>query len=605
MIYLNIFQNSGILKCLIRYGNMISLMNGSSKIDPSLPDPIFSGRSVDEMSAFGISDGRCLQNLSPQHPSDQSRNESGWIISPQGENFSIPFFLPLLLLIFAFLISCNNTTQPQTEYDLLITNAQIIDGTGSDTFSGHLLVDDGIIQKIGEFNTDTIQSVQTINADGRVVSPGFIDTHSHGNPLETPRFDNFLTMGVTTISLGQDGSSPQTTNITEWMDRVDSVGTGPNILHFMGHGTLRQLSNTPQQPMLSDSDLESMVGLMSDAMDAGSFGLTTGLEYESGRYATMPELVALAKPVANHNSLVMSHVRSEDDSEIEDSIRELIKQGRESGAKIHVSHLKIVYANDQGRAEDVLALMEEARQNGVQISADVYPYAASFTGIGIVFPNWVTPGNFEEVKENRREELEEYLRNRIEKRNGPEATLFGTAPWAGMTLAEVADSLNKPFEDVLIDDIGPSGASAAYFVMNEEVMKRFLQDPYVMVSSDGSPTMRHPRGYGSFAKIIDNYVNKEPILTLEEAIHKMTGLPAKTLGLTDPNLVETPRGLISKGFAADLLIFDPANIEDTANFENPHQYARGFDWVFVNGEAVIVGGKRNETRPAGMIRKEG
>lgn len=405
-----------------------------------------------------------------------------------------------LFLILAFLISCNNSTQPKTEYDLLITNAQIIDGTGADAFSGNILIDDGIIQKVGKFAADTIQATQIIDAEGRVVSPGFIDTHSHGNPLETPRFDNFLSMGVTTISLGQDGGSPSTSDLSGWMDQVDSVSTGPNILHFMGHGTLRRLSNTPQQPMLSDANLESMVGLMNDAMSAGSFGLTTGLEYESGRYARTPELVALAEPVANHNGLVMSHLRSEDDSKIEDSIRELINQGRESGAKIHVSHLKIVYANDSERAEDVLALMDEARQNGVQITADVYPYSASFTGIGIVFPNWVTPGNFVEIKETRRDELEEYLRNRIEKRNGPEATLFGTAPWAGMTLAEVADSLNKPFEDVLIDDIGPSGASAAYFVMNEEVMKRFLQDPHVMVSSDGSPTMRHPRGYGSFAK---------------------------------------------------------------------------------------------------------
>lgn len=508
-----------------------------------------------------------------------------------------------LVFILAFIFSCSESAQPQTEYDLLITNARIVDGSGADSFQGNILVDDGIIQKTGEFATDTIQSAQIIDADGRVVSPGFIDTHSHGNPLETPRFDNFLSMGVTTISLGQDGGSPSTTDLSGWMDQVDSLGTGPNILHFMGHGTLRRLSNTPQQPMLADANLESMIGLMNEAMISGSFGLTTGLEYESGRYATMPELVALAEPVANHNGLVMSHVRSEDDSKIEDSIRELISQGKESGAKIHVSHIKIVYANEPNRAEDVLALMDEARENGVQITADIYPYAASFTGIGIVFPNWVTPDNFEEIKETRREELEEYLRNRIAKRNGPEATLFGTAPWAGMTLAEVADSLDKPFEDVLIDDIGPSGASAAYFVMNEEVMKRLLQNPHVMVSSDGSPTMRHPRGYGSFAKIIDNYVNEESVLTLEDAIHKMTGLPAETLGLSDSNQVEIPRGLIREGFAADLLIFDSANVKDIADFENPHQYAKGLDWVFVNGKAVIEEGERNEVRPAGVVRK--
>lgn len=588
MTLLNTSRNFGIWKCRIRFGDMISLTKGADGKNPSLlvPDRMCRGRRMDEICVFQISGGRCSHKLPSQHSSD-----------PKSSLF------PLLLLTVFFLISCSKPTRSQTEYDLLITNAQIIDGTGTEVFLGSVLVDDGIIIKAGNFATDSIQAIRTIDAKERIISPGFIDTHSHGDPFETPRFDNFLSMGVTTISLGQDGNSPATTNLSEWMNRVDSLGTGPNILHFMGHGTLRRLSGTPQQPMLSDSNLEAMVGLMNDAVAAGSFGLTTGLEYESGRYTTMPELVALAEPVAKHNGLVMSHVRSEDDSEIEDSIRELIEQGRKSGAKIHVSHIKIVYASDPDRAEDILSLMDEARQEGISISADVYPYTASFTGIGIVFPNWVTPGNFEEIKETRRSELEKYLRNRIAMRNGPEAALFGTAPWAGMTLAEVADSLNKPFEDVLIDDIGPTGASAAYFVMNEEVMKRFLQDPFVMVSSDGSPAMHHPRGYGSFAKIIDDYVNEENLLTLEEAVHKMTGLPAETLGLSDPNQAETPRGLIREGFAADLLIFDPANIQDTADFESPHQYAEGFEWVFVNGMAVIEDGNRNEVRPSGVIRK--
>ena len=213
------------------------------------------------------------------------------------------------------------------------------------------------------------------------------------------------------------------------------------------------------------------------------------------------------------------------------------------------------------------------------------------------------PNDFDDVVANRRDDLAEYLRNRVNMRNGPEATLFGTEPWAGMTLADVAEQLNKPFEDVLIDDIGPRGAGAAYFVMNEDVMRRFLIDPYVMVSSDGSPTMRHPRGYGSFAKIIRQYVNEEELLSLEEAVYKMSGLPAKTLGLSNPEKVEVPRGLIREGFAADLLIFDPAQVRDTATFEEPHTYAEGFDWVFVNGVAVIEDGERNAKLPAGVIRR--
>lgn len=508
----------------------------------------------------------------------------------------------ILLLLLISMYSCTSNHLSQIEYDLLIRDAQIVDGTGAEAYPGHLLVDNGIIVQAGNFQTDTIRAVKRIDAAGRTVSPGFIDAHAHGNPFETPRFDNFLAMGATTIALGQDGSSPMTTDVDSWMSRVDSTGTGVNILHFTGHGTLRRLADAPQQPNLPQSNLEEMIRLIENAMAAGSFGLSTGLEYESGRYATMQELAAIAEPVAEYDGIVMSHLRSEDDNQIVESVRELIRQGEESGARVHISHLKIVYANDVNRADAVLAIMEEARQNGVRITADLYPYTASYTGIGIVFPDWVTPSNFERLKETRRTELEEYLRNRIEMRNGPEATLFGTPPWAGMTLAEVADSLNKPFEDVLIDDIGPSGAGAAYFVMNEDVMKRFLLDPHVMISSDGSPTMRHPRGYGSFAKIIDDYVNQEPLITFEEAIHKMTGLTAETLGLSDPAKVKTPRGLLKPGFAADILLFDHTNVKDMATFEEPHLLAEGMDWVFVNGEAVIEDGSLNPLTPAGVIR---
>jgi N-acyl-D-amino-acid deacylase len=508
----------------------------------------------------------------------------------------------LLLLLIPGLFSCTNTHESQIEHDLLIRDAQIVDGTGSEAYSGHLLVDNGIIVRAGNFQTDTIRAVMSIDADGRTVSPGFIDAHAHGNPFETPRFDNFLAMGVTTIALGQDGSSPMTTDVAGWMSRVDSIGTGVNILHFTGHGTLRGLVDAPQQPNLPESNLDEMVILMENAMTAGSFGLSTGLEYESGRYATMQELAAIAKAVAEKDGIVMSHLRSEDNDHIEEAVSELIQQGRESGSRVHISHIKIVYANQADRASDVLAFMEQARQNGVRITADLYPYTASYTGIGIVFPDWITPSNFERLKETRRAELEQYLRNRIELRNGPEATLFGTPPWSGLTLAEVADSLDKPFEDVLIDDIGPSGAGAAYFVMNEDVMNRFLSDPHVMISSDGSPTMHHPRGYGSFAKIIDDYVNQESLLSLEEAIHKMTGLTAVTLGLSDPAKVEEPRGFLKPGFAADILIFDHTKFRDKATFEEPHLLAEGMDWVFVNGVAVIREGELNTLTPPGVIR---
>jgi N-acyl-D-amino-acid deacylase len=507
----------------------------------------------------------------------------------------------LLVILFASLFTLSCTA---AEYDLLIKNGMIIDGTGTEAYKGHVLVQDGMIVRAGDFEISRIDASKTINAEGMVVTPGFVDAHSRGVPEDTPRFDNFLAQGVTTITLGLIGRSPGGEHVDEWMSDVDRLGTGPNIIHFTGHSTLRNLSDAPREDKLDETYIDRMQEILMESMRAGSFGLSYGLEFEPASYADMPELVALATTVGDYGGMIMGHVRSEDDDRIEESVSEILDVARASDTQLNISHLKIVYANDPQRAEDVLGLMNEARGEGTAVTADLYPYIASFTTIGIVFPEWARPPHdFDEVVENRRDELEEYLRNRIHLRNGPEATLFGTEPWTGQTLADVAEELGIPFEDVLIDEIGPEGASAAYFVMNEEVMQRFLIDPYVMVSSDGGPEMRHPRGYGSFAKIIRKYVNELELFSLEEAIYKMSGLPAETLGLTDSGKVERQRGLIREDFAADLLIFDPRNVEDRATFEEPHSLAKGFDWVFVNGVAVLEDGSLNDQLPSGMIRR--
>ncbi|MEM6321561.1 MAG: amidohydrolase family protein [Bacteroidota bacterium] len=474
------------------------------------------------------------------------------------------------------------TTNGST-FDYVITGGTIYDGTGETPYSGDILIRADTIAYIGNIDTQLINFQQHIDASGKIITPGFIDAHAHGNPFDTPQFENFLAMGVTTICLGQDGSSPNAA-LPDWMEKVAKQQLGTNIAMFVGHGTLRYQAGIGYTQNPSKAQLAKQQKLLSQALASGCFGMTTGLEYTPGTFADDSELLPLAQIVGQHNGLIMSHVRNEDDSDIETSINELLRQGQY--CNVQVSHMKSVYGKGAQRGKDLLEILENT-STPYTVTADVYPYTASYTGIGIVFPKWAKPPNvYQEVVRNRREELLAFLKKKIEDRNGPEATLFGTAPYAGKTLAQLAEEQNLPYEKVLLG-IGPNRASGAYFIMDEALQTTIIAHPKVMICSDGSPTMRHPRGYGSFAKIIETYVQERSNLSLTEAIRKMTHLPAQTIGIER-------RGLLKKGYFADLLIFNPTEIKATAAYENPHQLAEGFDFIFVNGQLV-----RTPTRPFG------
>ena len=482
----------------------------------------------------------------------------------------------VLLLVTA---TCLADSFDSTE-TILIRNGTIVDGTGAAGYAGDLLIAGDRIARIGKIDSAAFPNARVIDATGKVVTPGFIDAHSHADPLGKNKCENFLAMGVTTVCLGQDGESPD--DLAGWMQRLESQGPPVNIAMFVGHGTVRNLAGVGLQTGPSAEQVAVMQRLVRDAMTQGCFGLTTGLEYLPGRYADVNELAALAEPVARAGGMVMSHMRSEDDDKIADALKELFSQGRPSGCPVHVSHIKVTYGHGASRAETVLRQMQEARDKGLRVTADIYPYVASYTGIGIVFPDWAKPPHdYLQVVRSRRQELADYLRRRVMQRNGPEATLFGTAPWAGKTLAEVAQEFGKPFEDVLIDDIGPDGAHAAYFVMDAPLQERLLVDPHVMISSDGSATSHHPRGHGAFARVIRKYVIEQQLLSLEQAIHKMTGLPARTIGLE-----AIQRGRLAEGWFADVLVFDPQAVRDNATFEKPHQLATGINYVILNGKVV-------------------
>ena len=479
-----------------------------------------------------------------------------------------------------FLFSCASSggdRPPQAiTADIWIRGGTVVDGSGGPAVRADVFVQGDSTLFVG-MPPEGATALDTIDAAGLVVTPGFIDPHAHGDPFKTPRFENFLAMGVTTICLGQDGFSPETENLGEWMASADTLPLGPNIAMFTGHSTLRRLSGIDFDPDPSEEAVGEMEELLESAVYAGAFGMSTGLEYTPGTYADQKELERLAKVVGRHNGLIMSHMRTEQDETMEDDLAELFAQGRH--ASVHVSHMKVVFGEGEGRAEEVLHLMAEQRDifPKFTVTADVYPYMASYTTVGILFPEWAKPPNdYEEVRSERRGELLTYVRDLVKKRNGPEATLFGTEPYKGKTLAEVAAEMEILFEELLVDSIGPAGASAAYFTMDRELQERFIVDPYVMISSDGSPTMHHPRGHGAFAKVIREYVVEDSLLTLEEAIRKMTSLPAQTVGLEK-------RGRIRRGYIADLLMFDPTKVKDNATFAEPHLPATGFETVIVNG----------------------
>ncbi len=461
--------------------------------------------------------------------------------------------------------------------DLVIRNGMVLDGNGSEPVPASVVVDAGRILSIGAEPPAAIEADLVIDAAGRFVAPGFIDPHSHGDPLQTPAFENFLAMGVTTISLGQDGSSPDVPSLAAWLDEVAARGIGVNLAMFTGHGTLRTQSGIGTDPAPDAEALRSLLERLDTDLDV-AFGLSSGLEYNPGLNASAAELLALAEVVGARDRLIMSHVRNEDDDQLVASLTELMQQGEH--ARVHVAHLKSVYGKGEARAEELLALLAEARASGIRISADSYPYSASYTGIALLFPVWAkTAEQFELATQTRRAELADYLRTRVNARNGPEATLLGMEPFVGETLADLSTRLEMPFEDVLIDVIGPQGGYAAYFVMNDALQTRLMIDPDVSVSSDGSPTGFHPRGHGAFAKVIEEYVVARELISLPEMVRKMTSLPADTIGLED-------RGRLAPGMAADIVIFDPARVRATATYTDPLQLAAGFDIVLVNGQVA-------------------
>jgi N-acyl-D-aspartate/D-glutamate deacylase len=433
-----------------------------------------------------------------------------------------------------------------------------------------------------------------------VLAPGFVDLHTHGDPLDAA-FTPYLAMGVTTVVLGQDGGSPglkgsrNTANgLSSWMDAVGRATPDLNIATLSGHGTLRRragIDDGSRQP--TAAQLERMQAILGHDLQSGAFGLSTGLEYVPGRYAETRELAGLGPVIARHDGVAMSHMRSEDADDVRASIRELVAAS--GPARAHVSHLKMVYGKGEDAADALLAFLATVRGDGPPLTADAYPYEASYTGVAILFPEWaLPPTDYAGVLQSRGDELRAYLQQRMDLRGGPSALLFGEGPHTGKTLEQVAAQRGMPFADALLE-IGPGGGQAAHFVMDRALQDRLLLDPRVALASDGSPGGSHPRGAGTFAKWIEEFAVRQPRVTLEEAIRKATSLPASILGLRD-------RGTIRVGTKADLVLFDPAAVRARADYVNPTAQAEGFDLVVVNGQPAFEAGEP-VARAGRMLRR--
>jgi N-acyl-D-amino-acid deacylase len=525
-------------------------------------------------------------------------------------------WLPLIILIFAFISpSAFQAAKNVDEYDLLITGGRIVDGAGNPWIEADLAIEDGKIAAIGKLASHGAK--RQIDARGLVIAPGFIDVHTHieGGINNMPNAENFLQMGVTSVVTGNCGSS--ILKMEEWMSNLEKNGISINVATLVGHNSVRRAGmngdfDRPPTP----EELEKMRELVDQAMRAGAVGLSSGLEYIPGTYAKTDEISALAKVAASYGGLYTTHMRNEG-LDVEKSIRESIAIGEVAGCPVDISHFKVSSKRRWGASTDTIKLVADARSRGQQVTVDQYLYVAASTGIGILFPSWLFEGGNDKTRE-RLMEPQTRVRVRREilakaRRDGFLDLSFAVVAnhradttFNGKSIAEIAKIVRKkstPDEQAeqAIEILLNGGAQMVLHKMSEPDVARIIRQPFTMVASDagiadiGGDSLPHPRGFGNNARVLARYVREQKLIGLEDAIRKMSSLPAQTFNLWD-------RGLIRPGMAADLVIFDEKTITDRATFEQPKQYPVGIDYVLVNGEVTIEKGKHTGARKGQVLR---
>ena len=500
----------------------------------------------------------------------------------------------LIYFFSLFIISCTVPT-----FDIIIKNGQISDGTGTKLFSEDIYIKDGKIIQIGQIKSAVAEKI--LDASGLIVSPGFIDMHTHSErrSLDFPTVENYLQQGVTTMVGGNCGGSPFP--ISEFINKTEKMGIGPNLALLLGHNTVRREVMGTENRLATEKELNQMQALVQSAMDDGAFGMSTGLKYIPGAYSNTEEVIALASIVSKNGGFYATHMREEGIGLLE-STEEAINIGREANLPVQISHHKAVGKSMWGNSVKTLDLINKARSEGIDVTADQYPYTATSTTLKVVFPAWSLSGGRDALKKRmddsvqRQKIKDDIIWNIVHDRGGgdPASIVVASYPpnteFNGMNLAEITqkngyDPTPENAAEILMNLVYAGDGSGIYHCLNEDDVQQIMKHPQVMHASDGSTiefgrAQPHPRNYGTYPKVLGKYVRELGLIPIEEAIRKMTSLPASVLGLTD-------RGKIKKGYWADLVIFDPHTIIDNATWKDPHQYPTGISWVIVNGVISI------------------
>jgi len=499
------------------------------------------------------------------------------------------------------------------DFDVLIRNGRVIDGTGNPWYRADVGLKDGRIAAIG--NLAAKSADRTIDAANRVVTPGFIDVHTHveGAVELNPMGANYLLDGVTTIVTGNCGGSR--VDLKTWFEKLETIKLGLNLATLIGHNSVRSEVMGRANRLASDEEIGKMQVLVDQAMKDGAVGFSTGLIYIPGTYSDTREVVALGKAAGKYNAVYASHMRDEG-YKVKEAITEAVTVGRESGLRVQISHFKIDTPRIWGSSKDTIALVEDFRKQGVDVVVDQYPYDHSSTNLGITLPSWALADGAKAVEErlnspDTRKRVAAEMKQMLAEKGHKDfsyaivANYGADAARNGKNISEINKAAGRPATveseiETILEMVVNGGAQMVYHSMGMEDVERILRYPNTAIASDGGirefgSGMPHPRSYGTNARVLAEFVRNRGTLSLEDAVRRMTSLPARTFRFTD-------RGLLRVGYAADVLVFDPAKVKDLSTYADPHHYSEGFDHVLVNGQSVVSEGKLNENRPGRILR---